>query len=75
MLLRPVIRRAPCLLDRERRKVFIIAGAHGSGKSTLAAAGKSKVDFPEPANDLSRGCSVDDIIDMCAVASIQAAAK
>jgi len=26
-----------------------------------------------PVNDLSRGCSAEDIIDMCAVASIQAA--
>lgn len=43
MLLRPaaslrtVISRAPCLLERERRKVFIITGGHGSGKSILAA--------------------------------------
>ncbi len=36
--LRTVVGRAPCLLDRERRRVFIITGAHGSGKSTLAAA-------------------------------------
>lgn len=35
--LRTVIGRAPCLLERERRKVFIITGGHGSGKSTLAA--------------------------------------
>lgn len=43
MLLRPaaslrtVIGRAPCLLGRERRKVFLITGGRGSGKSTLAA--------------------------------------
>jgi len=43
MLLRPaaslrtVIGRAPCLLERERRKIFFITGGHGSGKSTLAA--------------------------------------
>ncbi|OGR77036.1 MAG: hypothetical protein A2X32_07060 [Elusimicrobia bacterium GWC2_64_44] len=41
MLLRPaaslrtVIGRAPCLLERERRRVYIITGGHGSGKSTL----------------------------------------
>jgi nucleoside-triphosphatase THEP1 len=44
MLLRPaaslrtVISRAPCLLERRRRRVYIIAGGHGAGKSSLAAA-------------------------------------
>lgn len=36
--LRTVIGRAPCLLERERRKVFIITGGHGSGKSGLTAS-------------------------------------
>lgn len=44
MLLRPaaslraIISRAPCLLERPRRQVFIITGGQGSGKSSLAAA-------------------------------------
>ncbi|OGR65382.1 MAG: hypothetical protein A2X31_10140 [Elusimicrobia bacterium GWB2_63_22] len=36
--LRTIISRAPCLLERPRRQVFIITGGHGSGKTTLAAA-------------------------------------
>lgn len=44
MLLRPaaslrtVISRAPCLLERKRRRVYIISGGLGAGKSSLAAA-------------------------------------
>jgi iron complex transport system ATP-binding protein len=63
MLLRPaaslrtVIGRAPCLLERERRKVFIITGAHGSGKSTLAAglAGLMKERGLKPAGIIAEG--------------------
>jgi phosphate acetyltransferase len=44
-----------------------LAGARAIGPVVLG--------LNPPVNDLSRGCSVDDIIDMCAVASIQAAAK
>ncbi len=39
------------------------------------AVGPVVLGLTPPANDLSRGCSVDDIVDMCAVASIQAAAS
>lgn len=42
-----------------------LAGAKAIGPVVLG--------LTPPVNDLSRGCSVDDIIDMCAVTSIQAA--
>lgn len=43
-----------------------LAGARAIGPVVLG--------LNPPVNDLSRGCSVDDMIDMCAVTSIQAAA-
>lgn len=63
MLLRPaaslraIISRAPCLLERPRRRVFIITGGHGSGKSTLAAAlaGLLRVGEKKPAGILAEG--------------------
>ncbi|HOX23482.1 MAG TPA: phosphate acyltransferase [Elusimicrobiales bacterium] len=36
------------------------------------AVGPVVLGLNPPVNDLSRGCSVEDIVDMCAVASIQA---
>jgi len=36
--LRTVISRAPCLLERKRRRVYIITGGLGAGKTSLAAA-------------------------------------
>jgi phosphate acetyltransferase len=43
-----------------------LAGARAIGPVVLG--------LTPPVNDLSRGCSADDIIDMCAVTSVQAAA-
>jgi len=64
MLLRPaaslraIISRAPCLLERPRRRVFIITGGHGSGKSTLAAAlaGLIRAGGQKPAGIIAKGC-------------------
>jgi len=63
MLLRPaaslraIISRAPCLLERPRRRVFIITGGHGSGKSTLAAelAGLLRGAGQKPAGIVAEG--------------------
>ncbi|MGE3551204.1 MAG: nucleoside-triphosphatase [Geobacter sp.] len=63
MLLRPaaslraVISRAPCLLERPRRRVFIITGEHGSGKSSLAAAlaGLLRAAGQKPAGIIAEG--------------------
>lgn len=63
MLLRPaaslraIISRAPCLLERPRRLVFIITGGHGSGKSTLAAAlaGPLRSGGQKPAGIIAEG--------------------
>jgi len=55
--LRTVIGRAPCLLERERRRVYIITGGHGSGKSSLAAgiAGLMKERGLKPAGIIAEG--------------------
>lgn len=64
MLLRPaaslraIISRAPCLLERPRRLVYIITGGHGSGKSSLAAAlaGLLRAGGQKPAGIIAEGC-------------------
>jgi len=55
--LRSVISRAPCLLERPRRRIFIITGGHGSGKSSLAAAlaGLLRAGGQKPAGIIAEG--------------------